>query len=87
MPNWPNCSIGIEDRLLPAAIAVAGDIVVDRDDLAMKRGVGGASVDAGGHDMTICGPQDHCAEWKGRIAARFHDRQPHRLLVGRGRDR
>src|SRR5882672_12431892 len=39
---------GIEDRLIPAAIAVARDIVVDCDDLAMKSRVGGAFVDAGG---------------------------------------
>src|SRR5258705_8822335 len=58
---------GIKDRLVPAAMAVARDIVVDRDDLAMKGGVGGAFIDAGGHDMPIRRPQYYSAERKGRI--------------------
>src|SRR5438477_11264077 len=72
---------GVEDRLIPAAIAVARDIVVDRDDLAMKGRVGGAFVDAGGHDVTIRRPYDHRAERKGRVTTRFRNRQPHRLFV------
>src|SRR6516162_8118336 len=59
---------GIKDRLTPAEIAVARDMVVDCDDLAMKGRVGGAFIDAGGHDLTIRCLHYDGAERENRIA-------------------
>ncbi len=71
----------VENAVRPAAVAVTGDIVVDRRDLAMEDRVDSAIVDALGQNRAVGGADDDGAERISRVGLRLGDREPHRRLV------